>query len=101
MFNFDLQLFGGLFGGGGGGETQVVEKQVVQSSAPAASPVQNVSDTASEKMERRKKFGENVRGRRSTITGAGTTQGVLESAGSIAKTLLGEQQPKRKTIGGA
>ena len=100
MFNFDLQLFGGIFGGGGGGETQVVEKQVVQSSAPSSSPVQTTSDTDSEKAEKRKKFGENVRGRRSTITGAGTTRGVLESAGGIAKTLLGEI-PQRKTLGGA
>lgn len=102
MFNFDLQLFGGLFGGGGGGETQVIEKPVVQQTAPAAisSSVQQESATDSEKADRKKKFGESVRGRRSTITGAGTTQGALTAAGSIAKTLLGEQ-PKKKTIGGA
>lgn len=100
MFNFDLQLFGGIFGGGGGGETQVVEKQVVQSSAPSSSPVQTTSDTDSEKAEKRKKFGENVRGRRSTITGAANSSSALNAAGSIAKTLLGEL-PQRKTLGGA
>jgi hypothetical protein len=95
---FDLQLFGGLFGGGGG-ETQIIEKPVVQSSAPSASPVQNTSETDSEK-SKKKRFTEQARGRRATITGAGTTQGALSAAGSIAKTLLGEEQ-RKKTLGGA
>jgi hypothetical protein len=101
MFNLDLQLFGGLFGGGGGG-TQVVEKPVVNNTAPASisSSIQQESATDTEKAERRKKWGADVRGRRSTITGAGTSAGALNAAGSIAKTLLGEM-PQRKTLGGA
>ena len=98
MFNFDLQLFGGIFGGGGGGGTQVVEKPVVQSSAPSSSPVQTTSDTDTEKAERKKKLASGLRGRASTITGAGS--GALTAASSIAKTLLGET-PQRKTLGGA
>lgn len=97
MIKFDLQLFGGLFGGGGG-DTQVVEKPVVQSAAPSASPVQTTSDTDTEKAERKKKLASGLRGRASTITGAGN--GALTAASSIAKTLLGET-PQRKTLGGA
>lgn len=98
MMKFDLQLFGGLFGGGGGGGTQVVEKPVVQSAAPSSSPVQTTSDTASEKTERKKKLASGLRGRASTITGAGNS--ALTAASTIAKTLLGET-PQRKTLGGA
>lgn len=97
MIKFDLQLFGGLFGGGGGG-TQVVEKPVVQSAAPSSSPVQTTSETDSEKTERKKKLASGLRGRASTITGAGNS--ALTAASSIAKTLLGET-PQRKTLGGA
>jgi len=100
MFSFDLQLFGGLFGGGGGGETQVVEKPVVQSSAPASisSSIQQESATDTEKNAKLKRLQKNMRGRASTVTGAAS--GALNTAGGIAKTLLGEM-PQRKTLGGA
>lgn len=100
MIKFDLQLFGGLFGGGGGGGTQVIEKPVVQQAAPAAvsSSVQQESATDSEKAERKKKLASGLRGRASTITGAGNS--ALTAASSIARTLLGET-PQRKTLGGA
>jgi len=100
MFTFDLQLFGGLFGGGRT-ETQVIEKPVTQQTAPIATTAstQQESATDSEKAKK-KRFTEQARGRRSTITGAGTTQGALSAAGNIAKTLLGEEQ-RKKTLGGA
>ena len=98
MFNFDLQLFGGLFGGGGGSQT--VETPTINNTAPISSPVQTTSGTNNEKADKKKRWGADARGRRSTITGAGTSAGVLESAGGIAKTLLGEM-PQRKTLGGA
>ena len=98
MIKFDLQLFGGLFGGGGG-ETQIVEKPVPQQSAPISSAVQTQSGTGSEKADSKKKqWGANTRGRASTVTGAGNN--ALTAASSIAKTLLGET-PQRKTLGGA
>ena len=97
---FDLQLFGGLFGGGGG-STQVIEKPVTQQTAPiaTASSVQQESATDSEKAAK-KRFKENARGRRATVTGAGTNTAALSAAGTIAKTLLGEEQ-RKKTLGGA
>lgn len=91
MIHFDLQLFGG----GGGGGTQVVEKPVYQSSAPAASAVQTESATDSERQETRKRIAK-ARGRHSTNTGAGMTgnaltyENVSNAAASIAKRLLGE-----------
>lgn len=98
-FDFDLQLFGGLFGGGGG-DTQVIEKPVTQQSAPiATASAQQESATDTEKAKKRR-FTEQARGRRSTITGAGTSAAALSAAGSIAKTLLGEEQ-RKKTLGGA
>jgi len=97
MFNFDLQLFGGLFGGGGGG-SQVVETPQINNTAPISSPVQTTSEADSEKNAKLKRLQKNMRGRASTVTGAAS--GALNTAGSIAKTLLGEQ-PQRKTLGGA
>ena len=94
MFSFDLQLFGGLFGGGGGSQT--VEAPTINNTAPISSPVQTMSDTDTEKNAKLKRLQKNMRGRASTVTGAAS--GAL--AGGIAKTLLGEQQQK-KTLGGA
>lgn len=96
MIKFDLQLFGGLFGGGGGSQT--VETPKINNTAPTSSPVQTTSDTDTEKAERKKKLASGLRGRASTITGAGNS--ALTAASSIAKTLLGET-PQRKTLGGA
>ena len=76
----------------------MIEKPVVQSSAPSSSPVQSTSETDTEKTEKKKKLASGLRGRASTITGAGN--GALTAASSIAKTLLGET-PQRKTLGGA
>lgn len=91
MIQFDLQLFGSLFGGGGGG-TQVIETPVYQASAPSASAVSTESATDTEKNERRKKLAE-ARGRRATVTGAGM-QGALSALSNIRSTFLDDKSNK-------
>jgi len=81
MFKFDLQLFGGVFGGGG---SEAPEVKAPVSSAPASVATTGVDEATKES---RKKVKRRVMDRASTNMQGNS---LMSGAASMAKKLLGE-----------